>query len=132
MPTQAGTAADRLLALLDSNGDLFVTRPLVSSTTPATAAGAGPGGSGSQVTAAGLITASGLVAQGSSQQQLQRRRLVKLAGSVTTPPVWHEAAPILAAIVDGQLLVWCHPGAAFQDAELLQATRVVVNTADSR
>lgn len=135
---QAGTAADRLLALLDSNGDLYLARPLASSPAPAAAAAAAAskatanapgsgGGSSKAATVAGRITASGLVAQGSSQQQLQQRRLHKLAANVSSPAVWHDRAPMLAAVVDGQVVVWCHPAAAFLDADLLQATRLAIN-----
>lgn len=126
---QAGVATDRLLAILDSNGDLYLARHI---------AGPGPGlsaaaaartaqGSSSATNSAGVITASGLVTQGSSKQQ-QRHRMVKLATHVTGGPVWHSSAPMLAAVVDGQLVVWYHPGAAFVDHGLLQATRCIIST----
>jgi hypothetical protein len=117
--------------VLDSNGDLYLMRKLHSSGTrllPAAAAGHPATGAGS-ATVAGVITASGLVAQGGGiQQQQQQRRLVKLASNVTSPPVWHDTAPMLAAVVDGQLVVWYHPAAAYLDQQLLQATRCVINT----
>lgn len=117
--------------MLDSNGDLYLMRRLHSSSTglsAAAAAAARPATDSSTV--AGVITAGGLVAQGaaSQQQQQQQRRLVKLATNVTSPPVWHDTAPMLAAVVDGQLVVWYYPGAAYVDQQLLQATRCVIST----
>lgn len=129
---QAGMATDRMLAVLDSNGDLYLMRKLHSSSAgplPAAAAAGRPAiGSTGSATVAGVITASGLVAQGAGMQQQQQRRLVKLASNVSSPPVWHDTAPMLAAVVDGQLVVWYHPGAAYVDQQLLQATRCVINT----
>jgi hypothetical protein len=130
---QAGMASDRLLAVLDSSGDLYLMRNLSSSTgiaqpTAAAAAAGLPAAGGSGLaTAAGTITAGGLVSQAAPSQQ-QQRRLVKLASNVSSPPVWHDTAPMLAAVVDGQLVVWYHPAAAFMDQQLLQATRCVVST----
>lgn len=123
-------ATDRLLAILDSNGDLFLMRQLHSSGTgllPAAAAARPATGGGNASSVAGVITASGLVTQGGAAQQQQQRRLVKLASNVASPPVWHDSAPMLAAVIDGQLVVWYHPGAAFVDQQLLQATRCVIN-----
>lgn len=127
-------ATDRLLAVLDSNGDLYLMRQLHSST-PGIAPGAAAATtaraaarSASTATNAGVITASGLVSQGGASQQQQQQRLVRLAGNVSSPAVWHDTAPMLAAVVDGQLVVWYHPGAAFVDHQLLQATRCVINT----
>jgi hypothetical protein len=126
---QAGVATDRLLAVLDCNGDLYLMRRLHSSSTGFSAAAAAARPVTDSSTVAGVITAGGLVAQGAaSQQQQQQRRLVKLATNVTSPPVWHDAAPMLAAVVDGQLVVWYYPGAAYVDQQLLQATRCVIST----
>jgi len=75
------TAADRLLALVDRNRDLFL-----------------------------IHTA--------------KRASVKLASSVDAA-AWHDASPMLAAIVDGRLAVWYHPMVAFVDPGLLDATRSV-------
>lgn len=74
-----------------------------------------------------MITAGGLVTQGTASKQ-QQQRVVKLAANVASAPVWHSTAPMLAAVVDGQLMVWYHPGAAFVDQDLLLASRCVINT----
>jgi hypothetical protein len=76
-----GTAADRLLAIVDRNRDLFLVHPA-------------------------------------------RRATVKLASSVDAAS-WHDGCAMLAAVVDGQLAVWLHPGVAFLDPGLLEATRSV-------
>jgi hypothetical protein len=141
--SQAGTAADRLLAVLDSNGDLFLARPLDSSSAgtqlaaarSAAAAGAtkpNSSSSSSAVADGGVVTADGLVAAGGTQQllQQQQRRLVKLAAAVSGVPVWHDSAPMLAALVDGQLVVWACPAAAFGDRDLLKAARITISLAD--
>jgi hypothetical protein len=128
--SQAGVATDRMLAVLDSNGDLYLTRKLHNSGAgllPAAAAAVRPATGTGSATVAGVITASGLVVQGADMQQQQRRRLVKLASNVTSPPVWHDTAPMLAAVVDGRLMVWYHPGAAYVDQQLLQDTRCMIN-----
>jgi hypothetical protein len=115
---QFGNANDRLLAVLDANGDLYMTRPLAQGTSSSSSSSlassptkAAAGGQGQQ--------------QQQGQQQHQQQRMVKLASNVSGLPVWHEAAPMLAAVVDGQLMVWYHPAAAFVDRDLLEATKSV-------
>jgi hypothetical protein len=110
---QFGNANDRLLALLDSNGDLYMLKPLAqgpasAATSPTKAAAGAAGGQGQQ-----------------QQQSQQQQRMVKLASNVSGQPVWHDAAPMLAAVVDGMLLVWYHPASVFVDRELLEATKSV-------
>jgi hypothetical protein len=110
MLLQFGNANDRLLALLDSNGDLYMLKPLARGTSSTSAAT-----SPIKAAAAGQV----------QQQQQQQQRMVKLASNVSGQPVWHDAAPMLAAVVDGQLVVWYHPASAFIDRELLEATKSV-------
>lgn len=74
-----GTAAERLLAIVDRNRDLHLVH-------------------------------------------LAQRASAKLASNVDAA-AWHDSAPMLAAVVDGRLVVWQHPGVAFADAALLEATR---------
>jgi hypothetical protein len=108
MLLQFGNANDRLLALLDSNGDLYMLKPLAQGTSSTSAA-----------------TSPTKAAAGGQGQQQQQQRMVKLASNVSGQPVWHDAAPMLAAVVDGQLVVWYHPASAFVDRELLEATKSV-------
>lgn len=113
---QFGNANDRLLAMLDANGDLYMLRPLAQ------------GGSSSSSSATSPTKAVATAAGGPGQQQQQvqqQQRMVKLASNVSGLPVWHDAAPMLAAVVDGQLVVWYHPAAAFVDRDLLEATKSV-------
>lgn len=93
---QFGTASDRLLALVDSNGDLYITKVLISSN---------------------RVNSKAASAAAAGQQ------ILKLATNVCGSAVWHNSAPMLAAMVDGQLAVWYHPGAAFVDRDLLGATK---------
>lgn len=99
--------------MLDANGDLYMLRPLA------------PGGSSSS-SSANSPTKAVAAAGGPGQQQQQgqqQQRMVKLASNVSGLPVWHDASPMLAAVVDGQLVVWFHPAAAFVDRDLLDATK---------
>ncbi|KAF6258571.1 intraflagellar transport protein 80 [Scenedesmus sp. NREL 46B-D3] len=121
--SQFGNANDRLLAVLDANGDLYMLRPLApsgSGTGSSTSAAASP------TKAAAVGAANGQAQQQQQQSQLQQR-MVKLASCVSGQPVWHDAAPMLAAVVDGQLVVWYHPAAAFVDRDLLEATKSTQN-----
>eukprot|EP00879_Flechtneria_rotunda_P009285 GHRR01009720.1.p1 GENE.GHRR01009720.1~~GHRR01009720.1.p1 ORF type:complete len:478 (+),score=231.72 GHRR01009720.1:1464-2897(+) len=106
--SQFGAATDRLLALLDTDGDLYLHRPLAQ------------GSSGTAPKTAGAAAATA-----GSSLAVQQQHLVKLASNVYGPPVWHDTAPMLAAMVDGQLVVWYHPAAAFVDRDLLEAAKAV-------
>ncbi|KAI8462988.1 MAG: intraflagellar transport protein 80 [Monoraphidium minutum] len=79
--SQAGTASERLLAVVDRNRDLTLIH-------------------------------------------VGRRAAAKLASNVDAA-AWHDVCPMLAAVVDGRLMVWHHPGVAFVDAGLLDDTRTV-------
>jgi hypothetical protein len=109
---QFGNANDRLLAMLDSNGDLYIVRPLAQ-------------GASSSNTATSPSKAAAAGGQGQLQQSQQQQRMVKLASNVSGLPVWHDAVPMLAAVVDGQLVVWYHPASAFVDKDLLETTKSV-------
>ena len=55
---------------------------------------------------------------------MAHRVSAKLASNVDAA-AWHDSCPMLAAVADGKLMVWQHPGAAFADEGLLEACRVV-------
>jgi len=104
--TQAGTAAERCVAILDTNNDLYLLKPLATGITNGSSV---TGPSGKPVAVHG--------------NQQQTNGLVKLASNVSSPPMWHDSAPLLAAVVDGQLVVWYNPAVACVDGDLLRATR---------
>ncbi len=53
---------------------------------------------------------------------VQRRACIKLAGMCGSA-IWHDRAPMLAAVVDSKLSIWHHPGVVWVDKDLLEATK---------
>lgn len=61
--------------------------------------------------------------------RVMKREASKLAGMVDSA-AWHDATPMLAAMVDQRLTIWQYPAAAVVDRDLLAATRYIKSDSD--